>query len=54
MISLPQAVQNLIDRSPFIKEALSESLINNTSLARYIKEDVAKMVHSLIEDHTIG
>ena len=44
MISLPQAVHNLIDRSPFIKEALSAGLINNTSLARHLKDDVTKLI----------
>jgi len=44
MISLPQAVHRLIDHSPFIKEALSAGLINNTSLARHLKEDVAKLI----------
>jgi len=44
MISLPQAVHNLIDRSPFIKEALSAGLVNNTSLARHLQDDVTKLV----------
>lgn len=44
MISLPQAVHNLIDRSPFIKEALSAGLVNNTSLARHLKDDVTKLI----------
>lgn len=44
MISLPQAVHNLIDRSPFIKEALSAGLINNTSLARHLQDDVTRLI----------
>ena len=44
MLSLPQAVQQLIDRSSFIKEALSVGLINHTSLARYLQEDVSSLI----------
>lgn len=43
MKSLPQTVQSLIDKSPFIKEALSAGLVNNTSLARYLQQDVERI-----------
>ncbi len=40
MITVPQAVEKIINRSRYLSEALSKDLINTTSLARYIKAEV--------------
>lgn len=40
MITVPQAVEKIINRSRYLTEALSKDLINTASLARYIKPEV--------------
>ncbi len=42
-MNISQLVDKLIARSPFLEEALSEGLINVSSLARSLQEDVEKL-----------
>src|SRR3989344_9224161 len=44
MITVPQAVEKIIRRSRYLTEALSKDLINASSLARYIKQEVEDLV----------
>lgn len=44
MITVPQAVEKIIKRSRYLSEAMSKDLINASSLARYIKQEVEGMV----------
>jgi len=51
MITVPQAVEKIINRSRYLSEALSKDLINTTSLARYIKAEVEELT---FKEVTIG
>ncbi len=51
MITVPQAVEKIINRSRYLSEALSKDLINTTSLARYIKVEVEELTFKSV---TIG
>ena len=42
MISITQKVEELINQSPYIREALSDKLINISSLARKIQPQIEK------------
>ena len=44
MITVSQAVEKIIRRSRYLYEAMSKDLINASSLARYIKPEVEKLV----------
>ncbi len=51
MITVPQAVEKIIKRSRYLSEALSKNLVNESSLARYIKPEVES---SVFKEVTIG
>ncbi len=42
MMTLSQAITQLIERSPYIQETLNNGLINNSSLARYLQPKLSK------------
>lgn len=44
MITVPEAVRTIIERSRYLSEAMSKDLINASSLARYIKPELDKML----------
>lgn len=44
MITVPEATKNIISRSRYLTEAMSKGIINNSSLARYIKPEVEEML----------
>lgn len=44
MITVPEATEKIIKRSRYLAEALSKDLINISSLARYIKPEIEKML----------
>lgn len=44
MITVPEAAKEIIERSRYLTEAMSKDLINYSSLARYIKPEVEKML----------
>lgn len=53
MITVVQAVERIIEKSPFIEEALHDGLINVSSLARKIKPDVEKIVKKEVKQGAI-
>jgi hypothetical protein len=53
MITIPQAVEQVIKVKPFIAEALAEGLINISALARKIKPDIEKIILKEAKDGAI-
>ena len=53
MKTIQQAVTSIINKTPFIEEALYDKLINVSSLARDIKPDVEKILKKEIKDGAI-
>ncbi len=44
MITVPEITEIIIQRSRYLSEALSKDLINSSSLARYIKPEIEKIL----------
>ena len=44
MITVPEVTQKIIMRSRYLSEAISKGIINNSSLARYIKPEIEEML----------
>lgn len=44
MITIAEAVEEIVRKSPFLEEAIVDGIINYTGLARHIKEDVEKLL----------
>ncbi len=53
MKSLNQQIQEIIDTMPFVRESLSEGLINTSALARKIKPLLENANQKTIKDSTI-
>ncbi len=53
MRTIQQAVTDIINKTPFIEEALYDKLINVSSLARVIKPEVEKMLKKDIKEGAI-
>ncbi len=53
MKTIQQAVTDIINKTPFIEEALYDKLINVSSLARIIKPEVEKMLKKDIKEGAI-
>ena len=53
MRTIQEAVTTIINKTPFIEEALYDKLINVSSLARIIKPEVEKMLKKEIKDGAI-
>ncbi|HSD98674.1 MAG TPA: hypothetical protein VLB73_03170 [Patescibacteria group bacterium] len=53
MITVPEAAKEIIERSRYLTEAMSKDLINYSSLARYIKPEVEKMLMKKISDASL-
>lgn len=53
MITVPQAVEKIIKRSRYLSEAMSKDLINASSLARYIKQEVEDLVFKKVTTGSI-
>jgi hypothetical protein len=53
MKTIQEAVVSIINRTPFIEEALYDKLINVSSLARIMKPEVEKMLRKDIKDGAI-
>lgn len=53
MLSIAQVTDDLIRKSPFLEEALSENLINVSSLARRLKPDVEKRLGKQVQEGAI-
>lgn len=52
-MSIAQAVDKLISQSPFLEEALTDDLINVSSLARKIKPDVEKLLKKPVQEGAV-
>jgi hypothetical protein len=52
-MSIARAVDRIISMSPFLEEALTDDLINVSSLARRIKPDVEKMLKKPVQEGAI-
>ena len=52
-MNIAQAVDELISASPFLEEALSEELINVSSLARKLQPDIEKRLHKKVQPGAI-
>lgn len=52
-MNISKAVDELINQSPFLEEALAEDLINISSLARKLKPKVEEMVKSPVQEGAI-
>ena len=44
MITVPEAAKKIVMRSRYLSEAMSKGIINNSSLARYIKPEIEEML----------
>ncbi len=53
MVTVPQAVEKIIKRSRYLSEAMSKDLINSSSLARYIKQEVEELVFKKVTTGSI-
>ncbi len=53
MITVPQATKNVIERSRYLVEAISKGLINYSSLARYIRPEVERMLVKDVSEASI-
>lgn len=53
MITISQAVERIISNQPFIVEAISDEIINYTSLAKFIKTDVEKYLNKPVKEGAI-
>lgn len=53
MITISQVVENIVNRKPFIIEALEDGIINYSSLAKFIKSDVEQLVGKKVNEGAI-
>jgi len=53
MITVPEATKQIIERSRYLTEAMSKDLINYSSLARYIKPELEKMLFKPVSEASI-
>lgn len=53
MITVPEAAKKIIMRSRYLSEAISKGLINNSSLARYIKPEIEEMLVKRVSNSAI-
>ena len=54
MITITQAVREIVERSPFLEEVLSEGLANTTEIARRIKPQVEKCLYEKVTEASIA
>ena len=52
-MTIAQAVDRLISRSPFLEEALTDNLINVSSLARHLRPEVEKILRKPVREGAI-
>ena len=53
MITIPEVVEQIIKKSPFLDEALAMGVINLSGLARLIKPDVEREVMKKVQDGAV-
>lgn len=49
MITIPQIVAELVQKSPFLEELLSQGLINHSALARTLKPEIEKRLYKEVQ-----
>lgn len=53
MFTVPEAARKIVTRSRYLSEAMSKGIINNSSLARYIKPEIEEMLLRKISSSSI-
>lgn len=53
MITVPEAVDKIINRSRYLTEAISKGIVNNSSLARYIKPEIEEITHKNVSQASV-
>lgn len=53
MVTIPEIVEDIIRKSPFLEEALADGLINVSSLARRIKPEIAERLKKDVKEGAI-
>lgn len=53
MLTVPEATKRIIERSRYLTEAMSKDLINYSSLARYIKPELEKVLLKTVSEASI-
>lgn len=53
MITVPEAVEKIIARSRYLTEAISKGIVNNSSLARYIKPEIEEITHKAVSQASV-
>jgi hypothetical protein len=53
MITVPEVVQDIIQKTPFLEEGLQKNIINLSSLARYIKPEVEERTFKEVGESAI-
>jgi len=53
MITIPNAVEEVIKKKPFLESALVEGLVNLSALARQLKPDIEKKVGKEVNDSAV-
>ncbi len=53
MITISQAVESVLNRKPFILDALNDNIINFSSLASFIKPDVERILRKKINNGAV-
>lgn len=53
MITVPEATKKIVMRSRYLAEAMSKGIINNSSLARYIKPELEELLIKPVSESAI-
>ncbi len=53
MTTVPEAVGKIVGRSRYLAEAMSKEIVNNSSLARYIKPEIEEMLVKKVSKSSI-
>ncbi|GAA4822322.1 hypothetical protein [Algivirga pacifica] len=53
MTTIPEIVEDIISRSPFLVEAISDDIINFSALARNIRPEIEKRLHKEVQNGAI-
>lgn len=53
MVTVPEAVEKIVNRSRYLSEAMSKGLINLSALARYIKPEIEEMLIKNVSDSSV-
>ena len=49
MITIPQVVEEIIQRQPFLIDMINDGLINHSSLARKIKPEIEEKLYKTVQ-----